>query len=185
MSAGRFLSRWSQRKLSQAAPVATQPDEEVAGPAVAPLSSPVTNVEPVAPLDLPDPAKLTLESDFTAFLKEEVGEAVRRQALKKLFNDPHFNVMDGLDIYIDDYSVSEPIPPEMLAKLRSASEWLAGREDEAAPEAEALAGEGPAATGAVAEEDARLQLQIKTVSPPEDVDQTEMPAAQASDTPIK
>ncbi|NMG70702.1 DUF3306 domain-containing protein [Parazoarcus communis] len=130
MSAGRFLSRWSQRKLSQAAPADTPLDEALAGVTAVPSSLPVTNAEAVAPVDLPDPAKLTLESDFTAFLKEEVGEAVRRQALKKLFNDPHFNVMDGLDIYIDDYSVSEPIPPEMLAKLRSASEWLAGREDD-------------------------------------------------------
>lgn len=171
MSAGRFLSRWSQRKLSQAAPADTPPDEALAGAAVAPLSSPVTNAEPDAPLDLPDPAKLTLESDFTAFLKEEVGEAVRRQALKKLFNDPHFNVMDGLDIYIDDYSVSEPIPPEMLAKLRSASEWLAGREDEAAPEAEALPDEGPAATGAAAAEDLSPSLQADTTSPPDQLDQ--------------
>ena len=175
MSAGRFLSRWSQRKLSQAAPVATQPDEALAGAAVAPLSSPVTNVEPVTPLDLPDPAKLTLESDFTAFLKEEVGEAVRRQALKKLFNDPHFNVMDGLDIYIDDYSVSEPIPPEMLAKLRSASEWLAGREDAAAPEAEALPDEGPAATGAVAAEDPSPSLQADTSSALDQLDQAVPP----------
>lgn len=171
MSAGRFLSRWSQRKLSQAAPVDTPPDEALAGAAVVPSSSPVTNAEPDAPLDLPDPAKLTLESDFTAFLKEEVGEAVRRQALKKLFNDPHFNVMDGLDIYIDDYSVSEPIPPEMLAKLRSASEWLAGREDEAAPEAEALPDEGPAATGAAAAEDLSPSLQADTTSPPDQLDQ--------------
>lgn len=174
MSAGRFLSRWSQRKLSQAAPVATPPDEALAGAAVVPSSSPVTNAEPDAPLDLPDPAKLTLESDFTAFLKEEVGEAVRRQALKKLFNDPHFNVMDGLDIYIDDYSVSEPIPPEMLAKLRSASEWLAGREDETASKAEALLDERPA-TGAVAAEDPSPSLQADTSSALDQLDQAVPP----------
>jgi hypothetical protein len=32
--------------------------------------------------------------------------------------------MDGLDIYIDDYSQPDPIPPEILAKLRHAREWL-------------------------------------------------------------
>jgi hypothetical protein len=37
--------------------------------------------------------------------------------MKKLFSDPHFNVMDGLDIYIDDYSIAEPIPPSMLEKM--------------------------------------------------------------------
>lgn len=31
-------------------------------------------------------------------------ESVKRAALKKLFSDPRFNVMDGLDVDIDDYS---------------------------------------------------------------------------------
>jgi len=54
---------------------------------------------------------------------------VRRAALKKLFSDPRFNVMDGLDVYVDDYSKSEPIPPAMLAGLRQAQkilEWAKG-----------------------------------------------------------
>jgi len=74
---------------------------------------------------------LTLASDFTAFLKEEVSEALRRKALQKLFADPHFNRMDGLDIYIDDYSQPDPIPPEAMAKLKSAREWLMANEAEA------------------------------------------------------
>jgi hypothetical protein len=28
--------------------------------------------------------------------------------------------MDGLDIYIDDYSIADPIPPEMLAQMNQA-----------------------------------------------------------------
>jgi hypothetical protein len=40
--------------------------------------------------------------------------------MKKLFSDPHFNVMDGLDVYIDDYGKPDPIPPEMLRSLASA-----------------------------------------------------------------
>jgi hypothetical protein len=45
---------------------------------------------------------------------------VKNAAMKKLFSDPHFNVMDGLDVYIDDYSKPDPIPPEMLRNLASA-----------------------------------------------------------------
>ena len=30
--------------------------------------------------------------------------------MKKLFSDPHFNVMDGLDTYIDDYGKPDPLP---------------------------------------------------------------------------
>ena len=37
--------------------------------------------------------------------------------MKKLFSDPHFNVMDGLDTYIDDYGKPDPIPPEMLRRM--------------------------------------------------------------------
>jgi hypothetical protein len=44
---------------------------------------------------------------------------VRNAAMKKLFADPHFNVMDGLDTYIDDYGKPDPIPPEMLRQLVS------------------------------------------------------------------
>jgi len=40
--------------------------------------------------------------------------------LRKLFNDPRFNVMDGLDVYIDDYSKFEPIPDDLIGKLRHA-----------------------------------------------------------------
>ena len=86
---------------------------------------------------LPPVESLSLSSDFTAFLKDEVSEALRRKALHKLFSDPHFNQMDGLDIYIDDYSRPDPIPPEILAKLQHAREWLA---DDAAA--------GPAPDGA-------------------------------------
>jgi hypothetical protein len=44
--------------------------------------------------------------------------------MKKLFTDPHFNVMDGLDIYIDDYTKFEPIPAAMLAMLVHAKPLL-------------------------------------------------------------
>ena len=53
-------------------------------------------------------------------MASNVGPEVRNAAMKKLFADPHFNVMDGLDIYIDDYSISEPIPEAMLRQMTSA-----------------------------------------------------------------
>jgi len=60
---------------------------------------------------------LTFESDFAAFLRPGVDDKVKRAALKQLFRDPRFNVMDGLDTYIDDYTKADPIPPDMLADL--------------------------------------------------------------------
>ena len=41
----------------------------------------------------------------------------KNAAMKKLFADPHFNVMDRMDIYIDDYGQSDPIPEAMLRQM--------------------------------------------------------------------
>ena len=80
--------------------------------------------------ELPQPDALTFESDYRQFFHPKVGEDVRRAALKKLFSDPRFNVMDGLDVYIDDYSKTEPIPAAMLAGLKQAQNILQwARED--------------------------------------------------------
>jgi hypothetical protein len=53
-------------------------------------------------------------------MKPEVDARLRNQALKTLFRDPGFNVMDRLDTYIDDYSKSDPIPEAMLRQLNQA-----------------------------------------------------------------
>ena len=72
--------------------------------------------------------------------------------MKKLFADPHFNVMDGLDTYIDDYGKPDPIPQSMLRQLDQSAVPRALRRrrtigDEAAPALPAEAspdGAGPA-----------------------------------------
>jgi hypothetical protein len=123
-----FLKRWSRRKRASAA----------AAPSVAPAAQPPAELPPVEALDF--------ESDFAAFMHAKVDERVRRLALKKLFGDPRFNVMDGLDIYIDDYTREDPIPPDMLARLRHARSTLfgsAGQEDEKRPEVPQDAGTQP------------------------------------------
>lgn len=96
--AGFSLSRWSRRKLEAGAEARPVP----AAPTAAALPS----------LD-----SLGFDSDFTAFLRPEVDETLRRAALKRLFRDPRFNVMDGLDTYIGDYTGSDPIEPGVLADL--------------------------------------------------------------------
>jgi hypothetical protein len=50
-------------------------------------------------------------------MRPDVDPAVQQAALKKMFTDPHFNVMDGLDIYIDDYSKPDPLPAGMLERM--------------------------------------------------------------------
>lgn len=75
--------------------------------------------EPVPPT-LADAQALTPESDFKPFMGRGVAPDVRNTAMKKLFADPHFNAMDGLDIYIDDYSKPDPLPEGMLRQMASA-----------------------------------------------------------------
>lgn len=113
-----FLRRWSRRKRDAAAQ--------------APAQTPASGELP----PLPSPDSLTFESDFKAFMHAKVEEGVKRAALKKLFSDPRFNVMDGLDTYIDDYSKDDPIPQAMLARLEHAKATLFGRESEKKKEEE-------------------------------------------------
>ncbi|HAL37355.1 MAG TPA: DUF3306 domain-containing protein [Polaromonas sp.] len=137
-----FLGRWARRKtdalhgkpLEEPAAVAKPGAMDSAGvqipisgsaesmPAVLPLSgataaaSEAEQPEKIA-LSLDDVKLLTKDSDFKPFMARDVGPEVRNAAMKKLFADPHFNVMDGLDIYIDDYSKSDPIPESMLRQM--------------------------------------------------------------------
>ena len=117
-----FLNRWSRLK----AEARETPVVEPSTPAKADAKEPLP--------DLPPVEQLTLDSDFSGFFHPKVDEGTRRAALRKLFSDPHFNVMDGLDTYIDDYSTSEPIPAAMMASLKQAQrilDWAADKDDEA------------------------------------------------------
>jgi hypothetical protein len=135
------LSRWSRRKQEAARGTAAPRAEAPAAPAAsappaAPVAAPVVEMPaelaPTAPEPLPPVETLTIDSDFTAYLQPKVDEAVKRAALKKLFSDPHFNVMDGLDIYIDDYSLPDPMPEGMLDKIASVYGRLVADEEVAA-----------------------------------------------------
>ena len=136
MSDGPFLSRWSRRKLASKATSTAGPDRSTADVVPAAAGTQLIPDPPVAsqaqpPAPLPPVDSLTPDSDFTPFMKSEVDPQLKRQALKALFQDPRFNVMDGLDVYIDDYSKSEPIPAAMLASLRQAQNILGwAKEDE-------------------------------------------------------
>ena len=85
---------------------------------------------------------LTIDSDFKPFVARSVAPEVRNAAFKKLFADPHFNVMDGLDIYIDDYTQPDPLPASMLKQMASAK-FLRLVEDEPEVPADAPAADEP------------------------------------------
>ena len=184
-----FFSRWSRRKVQvrtgQALPpeppapappapglarVATPPvpaaPEKAAAPAAAAPPPAVSDQPPLPTLD--DVARLTREADFSPFVGRQVPAEVRNAAMKKLFTDPRYNVMDGLDIYIDDYSQPSPLSTAMMAKMVGAQFLkLVDEPNDAAPAA--------APTARVVEAPGVLQAD-PAVAPPE-------PAEAAADTP--
>jgi hypothetical protein len=126
-----FLGRWSRRKLDAKEGKALE--AEPVPPAAAAVDEPA--VEAIArraeeapaelPVEVPAPTledvqALTAESDFSRFAARGVAPDVKNAAMKKLFADPRYNVMDGLDVYIDDYSKPDPIPHALLRQLASA-----------------------------------------------------------------
>ena len=80
------------------------------------LGQPAT---PPAPT-LDDVMALKADSSYAPFVARDVAPEVRNAAMKKLFADPHYKLMDGLDIYVGDYSLPDPLPPSMLRQLASA-----------------------------------------------------------------
>jgi len=120
-----FLARWARRKaeVREGKPVPAEPLPVVvapappAPPAAAEVAAPPTPEPP--PLTLDDVAQLdTKTGDFTRFVRPSVTPEVKNAALHKLFHaDPHFNVMDGLDTYIDDYNKPDPLPASMLRQM--------------------------------------------------------------------
>ena len=134
-----FLGRWARRKTDvlqgkplqepavvekpvPVAPTSAAADSQsVPAQAASSLKQPPRAPDAAQPaekmLSLEDVKTLTQDSDFTPFMARNVGPEVRNAAMKKLFADPQFNVMDGLDIYIDDYSKSDPIPESMLRQM--------------------------------------------------------------------
>ena len=127
-----FLGRWSQRKqdIRAGKPLIEPEKPEIVVKAAVPSANKqheqapniaATEEKPETPLPtMADVHQLTAESDFSPFVAKNVSSEVRNSAMKKLFTDPHYNVMDRLDIYIDDYSQPDPIPQAMLRQMVSA-----------------------------------------------------------------
>jgi hypothetical protein len=120
------LKRWSQRKRAAAREMSATPVPAPANgvPAATNVAEPAATAPPAEAAPLPPVESLTFESDFSAFMQPKVAEDTKRAALRKLFSDPSFNVMDGLDIYVGDYTQPDPMPAGMLEKLSAVYSML-------------------------------------------------------------
>ena len=154
------LGRWSRRKAEVragrggASPELQEDKADLPVDAAEPDDTGQENpAEETPPPDLPDIETLTPDSDFTAFMKEGVPKALRRQALRKLWaSDPVFNFIDGMEEYGEDCTDAATV----VAGMKSA--WEVGKgypkeekPDPAADQSEPAPGEA-AADGESAEE---------------------------------
>ncbi|MEO7010264.1 MAG: DUF3306 domain-containing protein [Caldimonas sp.] len=98
------------------APAQVTAPEPVQAPARMPTSAPEAPALPT----MEDVARLTRGSDFSSFVQPGIDPGVSNAAMKKLFSDPRYNVMDGLDTYIGDYNTPDPIPLAMLRQMNQA-----------------------------------------------------------------
>ncbi len=196
-----FLSRWSQRKqaikqgVALPEPLPPAPTLEESGlkqkqafartdPALSATDLVAKEPQEAPPVERPpaptmqDVHGLTPQSDFKPFMRTNVAPEVKNAAMKQLFKDPHFNTMDMMDVYVDDYSKPDPLPPEMLRKMAVTQFLGFWKEEEEA--AEKAAAEKKAREDAVAvtgENVAQLEPGNKTL---ELTDESQAVAADAT-----
>lgn len=140
MPAEGFFQRWSRLKADPEAPLAdaaalAPAPHEPAPPAAHVTAAVAAPLQAAPPLDedgaaarlprLEDVAGLHAGSDYSVFFARGVDKSVQRGALKKLFADPHFNIGDGLDLYMGDYNKPDPIPAAMMSTLRHTQSFFA------------------------------------------------------------
>ncbi|MCH2394470.1 DUF3306 domain-containing protein [Oceanibaculum sp.] len=151
-----FLSRWSRLKQKArtqapgqtsvrrggAAPVIQDDRAEETRQAALPPEAPAReqSVQPArrdqqpqeAPFDadsLPDIDSLTVESDFTQFLRKEVPKTLQRRALRKLWtSDPVFACLDGLNDYEEDFTDAATVIEGMKSSYQVGRGFLTDEE---------------------------------------------------------
>lgn len=115
------------------------------------------------PVEPPPLDALTPQADFSPFMQKDIAPELRNQAMRKLFTDPHYNVMDGLDTYIDDYSKPDPLPAEVLRQLYQAKALFLFDEEE--KEGAAAGSSAPATREEIAVPKAESSAPLPALSP--------------------
>jgi hypothetical protein len=151
-----FFSRWARlKKESRELPAGDAAGSEAPQ---APLTadgrsadgaeqaSPPTAAETAAapadapPLELPPLESLTAESDFRAFMQPGVDDALRRAALRKMWQNPIYGVVDELDPFRADFAAFTPLGDIVTADMKFHAERLLREQLEKAAEGVESAG---------------------------------------------
>lgn len=125
--ANSFLSRWSQRKLEGQSEQPTEPEVSTVEDEQTELSAAEDDVSTDS-LESESEVKSETETPVDSeegelsisqlLANTEVDKAVKKAALRKLFMQPEFNVVDGLNDYDHDYSAVKPLATEVAETLR-------------------------------------------------------------------
>lgn len=107
-----FLSRWSRRKRE--AQQKEEPREGIGETVTRPKEADALPTD----ADMPPLESLTEDSDYSGFLSPKVSEALRKQALRKLFHSAGINVRDGLDDYDEDFTEFAKLGDVVTADLK-------------------------------------------------------------------
>lgn len=149
-----FLARWSRRKRGESAPGAADTGTAGATPESAARKPGDSgdadhSGDPQVIAALPDIDSLDETSDFSAFLQEGVPDALRRQALRRLWRlNPVLANLDGLNDYDDDFSAIGIVAEHLRTIYKAGKGYLDEAENEAERGTDAEVG-----TGADAERD--------------------------------
>lgn len=136
-----FLRRWARLKKESrepspgevadpAHPLVEKEHEEAQEGHAAKASAEQPEVEP---LQLPSLDSLTAESDFGPFMKPGVDPALRRLALRKMWSNPKYGIVDPLDPYKSDYQAFTALGDTITSDMKyHAERFLREQLDKAA-----------------------------------------------------
>ena len=123
------LSRWSRRKQQSAEQTLkedlallqpeNQVDNELTEVVTQSETDDIANLEPeLTDADMPAIESLTEDSNFGQFMSPGVSDQLRNLALRKMYQEPFFNIRDGLDEYDGDYTSFEKLGDIVTADMR-------------------------------------------------------------------
>jgi hypothetical protein len=127
-----FVSRWARKKqLDQAIEKSAQVvetddaidsvdsiDSVSASGDKSSLDAPKDQIGQDEPTpDVEQAKQLPIGADVSRYMKADVPEEARREALQKLFSDPMYNVISEMDDYVEDYSNLPNLSREELKTL--------------------------------------------------------------------
>ena len=163
----KFLSRWSRRK-AEAQLTEPEPSPDPSADRAEGTDAEQAPDEAAIVAELPDIESLDKDSDFSAFMKQGVPQALRRQALRKLWKvNPVFGFLDGMNEYDEDFTITTAIG-EGVKTIYQVGKGMVREEEDP-----------------VAAEDAGAEAEAADSAPPEEPEDSEATADRDADAPAE